>query len=204
MILPLLSLAVFAQEKPKSKLAYSGFSGGMMVHTGFVQSGEFSLKNDDGTLAKTMRFSGAAFGIGGQARVHLGKHLRVGTEGYVSDYFYENKSYTSLGWGGLLADCAWEIKRFTLFAGGTFGGGAQKNLTILKKPADGYEGFDLDDKISYRKYSFLCAVPFAGAEFALTKKIHLVLKVDYIFNISNPQPDFNTGTRIYFGFSFCR
>jgi hypothetical protein len=47
-------------------------------------------------------------------------------------------------------------------------------------------------------------VPFAGFEYALSKKIHLMCKADYIFNVSNPQADFLTGTRFYFGFAFCR
>ncbi|MDR0830290.1 MAG: hypothetical protein LBN95_09320 [Prevotellaceae bacterium] len=194
----------FAQEKSKSKFAYTGFSGGMLLHTGYVRSGEFQLLNTDGTAAKTLTLSGMPFGIGGQARVHFGEHFRVGGEGYVSEYSYANKSYASIGWGGILADCSWIVGRFVPFVGGTFGGGSMKNVSILNPPTDGYEGFTLENNTSFRKFGFLCLVPFVGTEFAMTKKIHLVLKVDYIFNVSNPQPDFVTGPRFYFGFSFCR
>ncbi|MDR0810937.1 MAG: hypothetical protein LBN23_01480 [Paludibacter sp.] len=191
-------------QEAKSTFAYSGFSGGMLLHSGYVQSENYTLKNADATATKTMKHSGLPSGIGGAARLHFGKHLRVGAEGYVSEYHYENQSYVSTGWGGVLADCALESGRLTYFVGGTFGGGSQKNLTVFEAPTDGYDGFVIDDKMSFRKFSFLCIAPFVGAEFALNKKIHLVLKADYLINISNPQPDFVTGVRVYLGFSFCR
>jgi hypothetical protein len=151
-----------------------------------------------------MKLGGMAAGIGGSARLHFGEHLRVGAEGYSSGYSYDNQSFVTTGWGGVLADYAVETGRFTAFAGGTFGGGSQKNLSILDTPKDGYEGFEIDENMSFRRFGFLCLTPFAGMEFALNSKIHLVLKVDYIINISNPQADFVTGPRIYLGFMFCR
>jgi hypothetical protein len=197
----LLLTNLISAQKPENKLKYSGFSGGMLLHAGYVQSGKFLFENASGAGTKTMQLKGLGAGIGGQARVHFGKHLRAGTEGYVTEHQYANGSYASIGWGGLLADYIWEVKKFSFFAGGTFGGGSQKNITNFSAPKN---DFTIDETVSYRKYGFLCAVPFVGVEYALSKKIHLMCKADYIFNISNPQSDFVTGTRLYFGFSFCR
>ena len=59
-----------AQEK-----IIKGFSGGMMVHTGYQYGGDnpFNLDISDPT-----------FGIGGCAKLHLSKHFRAGFEGYFS------------------------------------------------------------------------------------------------------------------------
>ncbi len=206
--IPVLSIMLFvfsfaqAQEKSKGKFAYEGFSGGMMIHSGYVQSGSFTLTSSDGNTVKPMQLKGLPFGIGGAARVHFGKHLRVGSEGYVSTLSYANKSYASIGWGGVLADCAWTLGRFTPFVGGTLGGGRMKNVSVLQKPEEDYllEG----NNVSYRNYSFLTCVPFIGVEYALNKKIHIMMKVDYMLNISNPQDDFLNGVRVYLGFAFCR
>jgi hypothetical protein len=92
---------IFAQ-KSENKLKYSGFSGGMLAHAGYVQSGKFSFENALGTGTETMQLKGLGAGIGGQARAHFGKHLRVGTEGYVTEHQYAKNSYVSIGWGGLV------------------------------------------------------------------------------------------------------
>ena len=194
LILIFCCIFVNAQEK-KGKMAYSGFSGGMMLHLGYVQSSSFTFSNGE-----TLQLKGLVFGLGGQARVHFGEHLRIGGEGYFTEHKYKNGSYAKIGWGGVLADCAWQIGKFTPFLGGTFGGGSQQNLTNFSAPKNDYEL----QKVSYRKYGFLCVVPFVGTEFALSKRIHLVFKTDYMFNISNRQADFITGPRFYFGFTFCR
>jgi hypothetical protein len=188
-------------EEKRGKMAYSGFSGGMLLHLGYVESGDFTLTNSTTQFSKSLKLKGLAFGIGGQARVHFGKHLRIGSEGYVTEHKYANNSYVSIGWGGFLADCAWQTGKFLPFVGATFGGGSQKNITNFSEPKNDY---NFEENVSYRKYGFLCAVPFAGAEYALNKKIHLMFKVDYIFNISNRQDDFTTGLRCYLGFTFCR
>ena len=63
----------FAENKNASKLAYSGFSGGMMLHTGFVQSGEVTILNSDGTIREITQLQGAPFGLGGAIRFHFGE-----------------------------------------------------------------------------------------------------------------------------------
>lgn len=173
-----------------------------MLHAGYLYGGTATITDGAGTLLHSGRIGGLATGIGGAARVHLGKHLRVGCEGYVTTLGYgDNDSYASIGWGGVLADCLWRLGRFSPFAGATFGGGSYKNLTLTTPtPVDNIA----EGPASFRKYGFLTVVPFAGVEFAMTGKIHIALKADWMVNLTNRQSDFVSGPRIYIGFAFYR
>ncbi|MDD3405244.1 MAG: hypothetical protein PHH23_03135 [Paludibacteraceae bacterium] len=193
----------YAQDSVKtSKMAFSGCSGGMMLHTGYVQSRDITFYNTDGSVHETLQMKGAPFGIGGAIRAHFGKHLRVGSEGYVSTLVYgKYKSYSSIGWGGLLVDCAWPLQRWTPFIGGTIGGGSVKNVTLLDEtPQD----FVIEQQsTSYRKYAFMALNPFVGVEYALTAKIHFVFKMDYLLNLTDWQDDYVNGVRFFVGVMFC-
>ena len=189
---------VISQRLPK----YSGFSGGMMIHSGYLQSNNFEITNINNESISKNKIKGFPFGIGGAARLHFGKHIRVGGEGYVSDIKYNsNGSYFSTSWGGLLVDCIWQFKRFAPFAGLLVGGGNSKNLTLNK---DYGNDFVIENNASFREYSFLAIAPFIGVEYAINSKIRLTLKADYLVNINNPQNDFATGPRIFLGFMFYR
>lgn len=180
-------------------LEYRGFIGGMMIHTGYVSSRDFTVTSLSGNMHE-FNASGAPFGLGGAARFMFGKHLRIGAEGYVSTLGYgENGSHAKTGWGGILADCAWDLGKIRLFAGGTAGGGSQANLTIISPLGDDYIAEEL---VSYRKYSFAALVPFIGMEYALNGRISLVAKVDWMLNLSGCQDDFVSGPRLYLGFMF--
>ncbi len=172
-----------------------------MLHTGYVSAGSVSFTNPGGeTVGINMK--GMPYGIGGALKVGFGKYLRVGTEGYVSTLKYaKNHSFESIGWGGLLVDGVLPLGRWMPFAGLTFGGGSVKNVTALE---DTTVDFRLDGgTTSYRRYPFLALAPFAGVEYALTERVHLVLKADYLLNLSSGQADFVRGPRLYFGFMFC-
>ncbi len=110
-----------SQLSTPRRFAYRGFSGGMMVHTGYLGGGEtFNGQN----------VRGVPTGIGGVARIHLGDHLRVGSEGYVTTLRYgSGDSHARIGWGGVLADWHWQLGRWAPYAGGTVGaqGGAAKS-----------------------------------------------------------------------------
>ena len=203
-ILMVLSFVILSSDFAISqgKLNYSGFSGGMMIHSGYLQSGTFDLQLAPNHSISQNQIKGFPFGIGGAARLHFGKHLRVGGEGYVSDIRYNsNGSYASTSWGGLLVDCTWQIKRFAPFAGLLVGGGNTKNLTLSEKYADDYI---VENNASFREYSFLAIAPFVGVEYAVNSKIRLTLKADYLINLNNPQDDFAHGPRIFLGFMFHR
>lgn len=193
-----------ATAQEKSAFAYSGFSGGMMVHTGYLSGGEITITDDGGSNLYHAKLSGAPTGIGGVARVHFGKHLRVGSEGYVSTLRYgskNNDSHARIGWGGVLADCLWRFGKWAPYAGATVGGGSFRNLTLENPtPLD----YVAEQNTSFRKYSFMVLAPFTGVEYSITDKIRLNLKADWMLNLTNRQDDFAGGPRIYFGFSFYR
>lgn len=191
-----------SDTEKKSPMAFSGYSGGMMVHTGYVASSEVNFVNAAGSSVASMRIKGMPIGIGGALRFHFGKYLRVGTEGYSSNLKYgKNGSYEHVGWGGVLVDGVLPVGRWLPFAGLTVGGGGVKNVTVLE---DTSGDFVLDDgTTSYRRYAFMALDPFVGVEYALTERVHLVLKADCLLNVSSPSADFVIGPRIYFGFMFC-
>lgn len=185
----------------ENKMKYNGYSGGMMLHTGYVFGG-VSTPQHAGTVVVTEKMQGLPMGIGGAIRLNFGKYLRVGTEGYSTTLYYGQKgSYATIGWGGLLADCAFTKDRHTFFVGATVGGGAFRNLTLTEPM---HHDWEVENNVSYRKYAFMAVTPFVGYEWAMTQKMHLALKLDYLLNVSNPQPDFITGPRLYIGFMFCR
>lgn len=191
----------FMPAAAENKMKYNGYSGGMMLHTGYVFGG-VSTPQHAGTVVATEKMQGLPMGIGGAIRLNFGKYLRVGTEGYSTTLYYGQKgSYATIGWGGLLADCAFTKDRHTFFVGANVGGGAFRNLTLTEPM---HHDWEVENNVSYRKYAFMAVTPFVGYEWAMTQKIHLALKLDYLLNVSNPQPDFITGPRLYIGFMFCR
>ena len=191
-------LPLFAQDTSEKKFSFQGYSGGMMLHSGYLFGGHINLPN----TSESVDINGIPFGLGGTLRVHFGKHLRIGMEGYTSTLYYgeQRKSFVSLGWGGILVDGQWKIKRTTIFCGGTIGGGSVKNVAVRNIiPANSIE----QDAV-YRKYTIMVATPFVGVEYALTGKIHWITKVDCIVNLTNKQSDFATGPRVYTGIVFLR
>ena len=179
-------------------LKYRGFSGGMMIHSGYLKSSTFTIHSPYLSVQNTVE--GLSFGLGGCARIHFGNNLRVGGEGFISNVRYgDYNSHFKLSSGGLLVDYAVSFSRFTTFAGAVFGGGSVENITLNSKPLNDYTA---EASTSYRTYSFIYITPMLGLEYALTKKLSLMMKMDYMFNVNNPQDDFAKGIRIFFGMMF--
>lgn len=190
-----------SDSEPRKYKIFTGCSGGMMVHSGWVSGSETVFTRPDGSLTSPMRMSGMPFGIGGAAKVHLWNYLRVGTEGYVSHLNYDrNGSNESVGWGGFLVEGMLPLGRWFPFAGVTVGGGAVKNITVLEPTIS---DFLLDNgTTSYRKYPFMAVAPYIGIEYSLTERVHIVLKADCLIDATSRQKDYPLGPRVYFGFMF--
>ena len=51
---------------------YKGFSGGMMIHSGYLKTQNFNLISNSNQHFNTIKAQGFPFGLGGAGRVHLG------------------------------------------------------------------------------------------------------------------------------------
>lgn len=165
------------------------FDGGMMVHSGFLHTNIQTLNYD----AK-----GATFGIGGVLRFHIGNHIRVGGEGYVSTLNQMgNGSYIRTGWGGMVVDSYWQLRRWMPYAGLCIGGGNASTLLV-------FNGDDSDwgaEPVAVlHNGTFMFLNPYIGIEYALTDAVHLTLKADRLSPINSK--DIPVGPRLYLGFIF--
>ncbi|MDD4848100.1 MAG: hypothetical protein PHR53_04980 [Bacteroidales bacterium] len=196
-----LLLVATAQDEQQG-MRYRGFSGGMMLHSGYLFGGTSSVQSTTGKLLGSQNMAGMPWGIGGCLRFHFGNHFRMGMEGHSTTLNYaETGSFFSLGWGGFLFDGYWTHHHWTFFGGGTIGGGRVQNLTLLEStPLDEIA----ENHSSYRTYGVMLITPFLGIEYAITPKIHLIAKADYLINVLHRQPDFVQGIRCYVGIVFQR
>ncbi len=193
-LLALLTFNLSAQEASGQKKAIKGFSGGMMVHTGYLSG----CDNPYGYI-----LSGATFGIGGVAKVHLTSHFRTGFEGYFSTMGLsrdvEKGSYNKVFWTGLLADWYWKCGKFYPYAGATVGGGMETSFYM-------FEGNRHDwlpeASAAYRKEAFFAVDPFIGVEYAVGDALRLTLKADWLLAVNKDGLNRPMGPRIYFGFIF--
>lgn len=184
---------VFSQEdNVRNKNFFNGYDGGMMLHAGYVKTYNYALD---------MTQEGWTKGIGGAIRFHLGKHYRIGTEGYVSNLgLMDNHSYIKTFWAGLLNDFYWQIGKFMPYAGITIGGGTLTNCLI-------FEGSSLDwnpeSEVIFKKDNIIAVDPFIGCDYCVSDAMHLTFKIDYLMNCNlNKSIYFPTGPRFYIGFIF--
>lgn len=181
---------------------FRGYTGGMMLHAGYVYSDNFILYNPLSGIEESLRISGVSKGVGGLVKFKLGEHLRVGGEGYVSTVYYgDNGSFMEFGWGGILADYCWNLNKWTPFAGLNFGGGSVKNL-IFANSSSG--DFIADAMITSRKYPVLSLTPFVGVEYAVTGKISICFKADFNAPLGKREHDVTNGLRFHIGMLFNR
>lgn len=190
LLLAALGLISLSTAQAQDQKLMRGFDGGMMVHTGYL-SGTVS---PDAIPAK-----GMPLGIGGVIRLHLGNHLRVGSEGYVSTLNQrDNGSYVKYGWGGVLVDAYTVLGRIQPYVGLTVGGGAATTLLMSESPVRAWAPID---GTLYHKQGFMAVDPFLGCEFLVSKAMHLTLKVDWL-NCLGKDVSVPSGPRVYFGFLF--
>ena len=179
---------------------YRGFSGGMMVHLGY-------LYGSNSEAPVTM--NGGTMGIGGAARVHLREHLRIGGEGYVSTLpvwmsrqsgYLQPGSYVRNGWGGILADAYWQCGKVFPFLGATVGGGAQRALYIAEGSQTDWQE---ESHALFHRQTYFMLDPFIGIEVAVSAHMHLTLRADYVLPIQRTGLLAPHGPRIYIGMMFC-
>jgi len=199
-IILFLQFSLFA-ENPEKKFAFAGYTGGMMVHTGYMKSAVFLVKDTEEQM-HNKQIEGMPFGMGGALKFQFGKHFRVGMEGYMTKIVYEKRgSIFRQGWGGVLADGLWKFGKWTPFVGVCFGGGQVTNLLFLTTSSDSYIA---DAKVAYQQYPVFLFNPSLGIEFSITPKLTLVFKTEYQVSLKKREPDQPNAVRFYFGAFFNR
>jgi len=180
-----LSIGARAQDVKRNV-----FDGGMTIHTGFISGNIEPI----GFSA-----SGMPFGVGGILHYHISDHFRIGGEGHVSTLRQMgNGSYIRYGWGGILGDFRWTFGKFAPYAGLTIGGGANTDLIMFEPPSAEWGEIG---KSYFRHKGFFFVDPFVGCDYALTKIIHLTLKMDFLIPVGNDL-QMPVGPRMYFGILF--
>ena len=206
-ILSIIPLNTLASDKADSStFRFRGYTGGMMLHSGYIFSRPFGIYSTAALPLGTMQIRGAAFGIGGHVKFAFGTPtdmLRIGAEGHSSNVSYRpSPSYSHTGWGGLLVDYIHRSKgRVHPFIGCLIGGGGVKNHIIAEGSTD---DFVTEPQAAMHRYAFMAVAPFVGMEVSLTPKLSLVVKADWLLNVSCRQNDFSSGLRLYVGILFNR
>lgn len=186
--------AAMAAGAADDKKFIKGFSGGMMVHTGYLSGCDNPFGYD---------LNGATFGIGGVAKLHLSDHFRAGFEGYFSNMGLKNDiqsgSFNKMFWTGLLADWFWKAGKFSPYIGATVGGGMETAYYMFEGDKQDWtpEPFAV-----YNKKPFFAVDPFIGVDYAVGEALRLTLKADWLLAINKDGLNRPMGPRIYFGFIF--
>ena len=184
---------VVASTAQESKFI-KGFSGGMMVHSGY----QYGRDNPFG-----VDISSPTFGIGGCAKLHLTDHFRTGFEGYFSTApirkVVESGSHNKLFWTGLLADWFWQHGKLIPYIGTTLGGGMETSFLMFEGDKHDWapEGMTV-----LHKQPFFAIDPYVGVEYAVGKALRLTLKADWMLAINSDGLNRPMGPRVYFGFIF--
>jgi len=236
LVLALLPLGLIAQEQetadaPKKETrkpseVFTGFSGGMMLHAGYLFSDDPTKVFSNTGLGsydyvKGLPKSGFAYGFGGALRIHLINHIHLGAEGHVSHMPLMNTgSNVRTGWGGALCDFYTDWGKVRPMIGLGVGGGTMKRLYV---PVDslGYvpvgttAGDTTNYNASYTKTPFFYMDPYVGLEVDFGSHVALLIRIDYMlpFGRTNSRMTENvkwsnfmtpSGPRLYVGIMFGR
>lgn len=190
----ILFMAFSTLSSAQDNKTIKGFSGGMMVHSGY----QFGCDNPF-----NLNISSPTFGIGGCAKLHLTDHFRAGFEGYFSTApirnVAESGSHNKLFWTGLLADFFWKKGKIIPYVGATLGGGMETAFYMFEGDKHDWE---LESKTVLHKQPFLAIDPYVGVEYAVGEALRLTLKADWLLAINSDGLNKPIGPRIYFGFIF--
>lgn len=208
LVLALLPLSLIAREQEDadaqpekeqkhSSGVFTGFSGGMMLHAGYLFANDPTKVFSNSGLGsseyvKGLPKDGVCFGLGGALRTHLINHIHLGAEGFVSTMpLMKTGSNVRTGWGGVLCDVYGNWGKVRPMAGMTIGGGAMKRLYVPdQKAVEQPSTVDSTTTIynsSYVKTPFFFIDPYVGLEINLAKHMALLIRIDYMlpFNINN-------------------
>ena len=190
----IISLSFITISHAEDKRIIKGFSGGMMVHSGYQFGGDNPYNLD---------ISSPTFGIGGCAKLHFTKHFRAGFEGYFSTApirrDVQSGSHNKLFWTGVLADWYWQKGKLVPYIGATIGGGMETSFYMFE--GDKHDWM-LEQKSVLHKQPFFAIDPYVGIEYAVGEALRLTLKADWLIAFNSDGLNRPMGPRVYFGFIF--
>jgi len=183
-------------KKAKENKFLTGFTGGMKVHIGyaFAQSPDELFRNGNLQAISNLSQDGVTLGLGGEIRCHLINHVHLGAGGAMSIMpLAKSGSSIRTGWGGVLCDFYGQVGKVKLMAGGMVGGGANKRLFVPEE-SDATTSIDPTYNASYTSTPFFLLDPYVGLECRLTKRMSLVIQVDYMLPFGSNSTGINTET----------
>ena len=239
LVLALLPLSLMAQEqgtnasaeqsqnsspdtKKKASKVFTGFSGGMLLHAGYLFSDSpdkvFSntgLGNRD--YVRGLPKDGFCYGLGGALRAHLINHIHLGAEGYVSTMpLMGTGSNVRTGWGGVLCDFYTNWGKVNPLIGITIGGGTMKRLFVpAQEEGVIYATDSTNYNASYIKTPFFFMDPYVGLEISLNNHMAILIRIDYMLPFGTTKSKLTenvtwsnfmtpSGPRLYVGIMFGR
>ncbi|MBR4263152.1 MAG: hypothetical protein IKQ48_01075 [Paludibacteraceae bacterium] len=189
------------ESKKSSSPVFTGFSGGMMIHAGYMFSDSpdklFSntgLGSED--YRKNLPKDGAAIGLGGALRIHLLDHIHLGAEGHVSTMpLMKTGSSIRTGWGGALCDYYFHVGKIRPMLGMTVGGGSMRRLYVPNNaavvvPSGGDSTFY---NASFTRTPFFLLDPYVGMEIGLSSHVALIIRIDYMLAFGRSTSDLVKG-----------
>ena len=193
-IVMFLSAGITMLSHAENRKTIKGFSGGMMVHSGYQYGGDNPFN---------LNISSPTFGIGGCAKIHLTDHFRTGMEGFFSTApirkGVQSGSYNKLFWTGIPCDWFWQKGKVAPYIGATLGGGMETAFYLFEGDKHDWEP---EVKALLRKQPFLAFDPYVGIEYAVGTALRLTLRADWLLAFNKEGLNMPTGPRIYFGFIF--
>lgn len=168
-----------------------GYGGGMLMHCGYAF----------GTIDEIEAgLQGAALGVGGTLRVHLGKYFRIGGKGCISTLRQRgNGSFIKYGYGGITGDFYRTFNRFMPYIGAEIGGGSR---TVFMMDKNNPSDWKPAENAVFHKSAFFEVTPYIGTDIILTKFLHITIMADYMLPIAGNKLIAPHGPRFYIGFMF--
>lgn len=199
LLLVFIPFILFPQDTlVAKKWGYKGYSGGMFIHLGYVQSKSFEIFDLQTNMIE-QQIKGVTFGLGGKMSIYLNRYFRVGGEGYFSTCQYgKYKSGCRIGWGGVTFDLLYPIKKWAPFFGLTVGGGSATHQIFIEKQKNNQEAVPIVHFVT----PLYVLDPAIGVEFMASNRISILFKMDYIFNLSKLRDSYPQGVRFYLGVHF--
>ena len=202
--LTILSLGLMAQEqevtaekqtsteretsRKSSSPVFSGISGGMMLHIGYMFSDDprkiFSNAGlGSADYVRGLPKDGVGLGLGGTLRVHLLNHIHLGAEGGMTIIPFHGNGNIRVGYGGAVCDFYTTWGKVRPLIGLSVGGGAMKRLYLPPDPVTYVPQGTTDSTIynaSYVKTPFFYMDPYIGLEVGLNSHMALLFRIDYM------------------------